>query len=88
MAIPSANCRSNLRDQLRFGRHRGSLDGATGHYWRSEKTYEVIKAIQPPVLMANDEANTSNVFWFARAAKEVIEQPVQFTGKLAAAIDA
>ncbi|OLB18257.1 MAG: hypothetical protein AUI05_02985, partial [Verrucomicrobia bacterium 13_2_20CM_2_54_15_9cls] len=26
--------------------------GATGHHWRSEKTYEVIKSIQPPVLVA------------------------------------
>jgi len=29
--------------------------GATGYYWRSEKTYEVIKAIQPPVLVAIGE---------------------------------
>ena len=29
--------------------------GATGHYWRSERTYEVIKAIQPPVLVAIGE---------------------------------
>ena len=29
--------------------------GATGHYWRSAKTYEVIKAIQPPVLVAIGE---------------------------------
>jgi nucleotide-binding universal stress UspA family protein len=29
--------------------------GATGLYWRSEKTYEVIKAIPPPVLVALGE---------------------------------
>src|SRR4029453_8961155 len=29
--------------------------GATGDHWRSEKTYEVIKAIQPPVLVAIGE---------------------------------
>jgi nucleotide-binding universal stress UspA family protein len=29
--------------------------GATGYYWRSEKTYELIKAIQPPVLVAIGE---------------------------------
>src|SRR5437773_10628843 len=29
--------------------------GATGHYWRSAKTYEVIKTIQPPVLVAIGE---------------------------------
>ena len=29
--------------------------GAVGDYWRSKKTYEVIKAIQPPVLVAIGE---------------------------------
>ena len=29
--------------------------GAVGHYWRSKRTYEVIKAIQPPVLVAIGE---------------------------------
>ena len=27
--------------------------GAVGDYWRSQKTYEVIKSIQPPVLVAD-----------------------------------
>ncbi|MFL6499533.1 MAG: universal stress protein, partial [Candidatus Udaeobacter sp.] len=29
--------------------------GAVGHYWRSKRTYEVIKAIEPPVLVAIGE---------------------------------
>src|SRR5439155_37495 len=29
--------------------------GAMGHYWRSEKTYEVIKTVEPPVLVAIGE---------------------------------
>jgi nucleotide-binding universal stress UspA family protein len=62
--------------------------GATGHYWRSEKTYEVIKAIQPPVLVAIGECKHLRRFLVCTGGKEFIEQAVQFTGKLAAALDA
>jgi nucleotide-binding universal stress UspA family protein len=62
--------------------------GATGHYWRSEKTYEVIKAIQPPVLVAIDEYKSLKRFLVCTGGKEFIEQAVQFTGKLAAAVNA
>jgi nucleotide-binding universal stress UspA family protein len=62
--------------------------GATGHYWRSEKTYEVIKAIQPPVLVAIGECKQLRRFLVCTGGKEFIEQAVQFTGKLAAALDA
>jgi nucleotide-binding universal stress UspA family protein len=62
--------------------------GATGHYWRSEKTYEVIKAIQPPVLVAIGECKHLKCFLVCTGGKEFIEQAVQFTGKLAAAVNA
>jgi nucleotide-binding universal stress UspA family protein len=62
--------------------------GATGHYWRSEKTYEVIKTIQPPVLVAIGECKHLRRFLVCTGGKEFIEQAVQFTGKLAAALDA
>jgi nucleotide-binding universal stress UspA family protein len=62
--------------------------GATGHYWRSEKTYEVIKAIQPPVLVAIGECKHLKRFLVCTGGKEFIEQAVQFTGKLAAAVSA
>src|SRR4029077_4007153 len=62
--------------------------GATGHYWRSEKTYEVIKAIQPPVLVAIGESKHLKRFLVCTGGKEFIEQAVQFTGKLAAAVNA
>jgi nucleotide-binding universal stress UspA family protein len=62
--------------------------GATGHYWRSEKTYEVIKAIQPPVLVAIGEYKSLKRFLVCTGGKEFIEQAVQFTGKLAAAVNA
>jgi len=62
--------------------------GATGHYWRSEKTYEVIKSIQPPVLVAIGESKQLKRFLVCTGGKEFIEQAVQFTGKLAAAVNA
>jgi nucleotide-binding universal stress UspA family protein len=62
--------------------------GATGHYWRSEKTYEVIKAIQPPVLVAIGECKHLRRFLVCTGGKEFIEQAVEVTGKLAAAVNA
>jgi nucleotide-binding universal stress UspA family protein len=62
--------------------------GATGHYWRSQKTYEVIKSIEPPVLVAIGECKHLKRFLVCTGGKEFIEQAVEFTGKLAAAVDA
>jgi nucleotide-binding universal stress UspA family protein len=62
--------------------------GATGDYWRSEKTYEVIKAIQPPVLVAIGECKQLKRFLVCTGGKEFIERAIEFTGKLAAAVGA
>jgi nucleotide-binding universal stress UspA family protein len=62
--------------------------GAVGHYWRSKRTYEVVKAIQPAVLVAIGEQQQLNRFVVCTGGKEFIEQAVQFTGKLAAAVGA
>ena len=62
--------------------------GATGHHWRSEKTYEVIKAIQPPVLVAIGECKHLKRFLVCTGGKEFIGQAVELTGKLAAAVGA
>jgi nucleotide-binding universal stress UspA family protein len=62
--------------------------GAVGDYWRSKKTYEVIKAIQPPVLVAIGERKELKRFVVCTGGKEFIEQAVQFTGRLAAAVRA
>jgi nucleotide-binding universal stress UspA family protein len=60
--------------------------GAVGDYWRSTKTYEVIKSVQPPVLVAIGESKRLKRFLVCTGGKEFIEQAVQFTGKLAAAM--
>jgi nucleotide-binding universal stress UspA family protein len=62
--------------------------GATGEHWRSEKTYEVIKAVQPPVLVAIGECERLKRFLVCTGGKEFIEPAIQFTGKLAAAVGA
>jgi len=62
--------------------------GSTGAYWRSEKTYEVIKSISPPVLVAMGEWAEFKRFLVCTGGKEFIEEAVQLTGKLAKAIGA
>jgi nucleotide-binding universal stress UspA family protein len=62
--------------------------GAVGEYWRSTKTYEVIKTVQPPVLVAMGERKQLKRFVICTGGKEFIEQAVQFTGRLAAAVNA
>jgi nucleotide-binding universal stress UspA family protein len=61
---------------------------ATGLYWRSEKTYEVIKSIPPPVLVAIGECAALRKFLVCTGGKKSIEEVVQLTGKLAAAVGA
>src|SRR5213592_4260060 len=62
--------------------------GSTGPHWRSEKTYEVIKSITPPVLVAIGEWAQLKRFLVCTGGKEFIEPAVQLTGKLAAAVGA
>jgi nucleotide-binding universal stress UspA family protein len=62
--------------------------GATGHYWRSEKSYELIKAIQPPVIVAIGESKQLKRFLVCTGGKEFIGQAIQLTGKLAVAVGA
>jgi nucleotide-binding universal stress UspA family protein len=61
---------------------------STGLYWRSEKTYEVIKAIPPPVLVAIGDCEKLKRFLVCTGGKEFIEEAVQLTGKVAAAVGA
>ncbi len=60
--------------------------GSTGPHWRSEKTYEVIKSISPPVLVAMGEWAQLKRFLVCTGGKEFIEEAVQLSGKLASAV--
>jgi len=58
--------------------------GTTGLYWRSRKTYEVVKSIPIPVLVAIGECTRLKKFLVCTGGKEFIADAVQLTGRLAA----
>src|SRR3984893_926760 len=62
--------------------------GSRGLYLRSPKTYQVIKSIAPPVPVAVGECEHLKRFLVCTGGKEFIEEAVQLTGKLAAAVGA
>lgn len=62
--------------------------GTTGLYWRSEKSYEVIKAIPSPVLLATGACETLKSFVVCTGGKNFIDAAVRLTGKVAAAVGA
>ncbi len=61
---------------------------STGPYWRAGKTYEVIKAIPTPVLLATGVCETLKSFIVCTGGKKYIDAAVELTGKLAAAVGA
>jgi nucleotide-binding universal stress UspA family protein len=62
--------------------------GTSGLYWRAEKSYEVIKAIPSPVLLATGPCETLKSFVVCTGGKDFIDAAVELTGKLAAAVGA
>jgi len=62
--------------------------GATGQYWRSVRTYDVIKSVTPPVLVAIGQCNQLRRVLVCTGGKEFAEQAVQLSGKIAAAVGA
>ncbi len=56
----------------------------TGRYWRSHRTYELIKAIPPPVLVASGESERLSKFLVCSGGKHYIDAAVQLTGRMAA----
>jgi nucleotide-binding universal stress UspA family protein len=65
-------------------RHKGNH----GLYWRSEKTYEVIKAIAPPVLVAIGQCDALKRFLICTGGRVYIDEALKLTGKFAAALGA
>jgi nucleotide-binding universal stress UspA family protein len=76
---------STLYDLTVIGAER---KGTTGLYWRAEKSYEVIKAIPSPVLLATGLCDTLKRFLVCTGGKTYIDAAVQLTGKVAAAVGA
>jgi nucleotide-binding universal stress UspA family protein len=61
---------------------------SSGPYWRSGKTYEVIKAIPTPVLLATGVCESLKSFIVCTGGKKYIDAAVELTGKLAATVGA
>lgn len=61
---------------------------SSGLYWRSGKTYEVIKAIPTPVLLATGICETLKSIIVCTGGKKYIDAAVELTGKMAACIGA
>src|SRR3954469_11768965 len=55
--------------------------GNSGLYWRSEKTYEVIKAIAPPVLVAIGDCASLDRFLVCTGGRAFIDEALQLIGK-------
>src|SRR5713101_5999543 len=62
--------------------------GGAGSYWYSERTYEVIKAVPPPVLVAAGEFEQIKRILVCTGGKRYIENAVQLTGELAKCVGA
>ena len=59
-----------------------------GMYWRSRKTYEVIKAIAPPVLVALGHTTEPKKILVCTGGKKFIAPAVRLAGSIAAALGA
>jgi len=59
-----------------------------GFYRRSEKMYELIKTISPPVLVAMGDCTQLKQFLVCTGGKIFIEDALRLTGKLASALSA
>ncbi|HEX4631916.1 MAG TPA: universal stress protein [Chthoniobacterales bacterium] len=82
-----------ILEQTKNARYDITIIGArrktsSGPYWRSGKTYEVIKAIPTPVLLATGICETLKSFIVCTGGKKYIDAAVELTGKLAAAVGA
>lgn len=62
--------------------------GSDGLHWRSEKTYELIKTIEPSVLVAIGQCDALKRILVCTGGRAFIDEALQLTGKLAAALGA
>jgi nucleotide-binding universal stress UspA family protein len=76
---------SSVYDLVVIGTER---KGHSGLYWRSRKTYELIKAIPPPVLVAMGGCEGLKRFLVCTGGKKFIGEAVRLAGKMAAATGA
>jgi nucleotide-binding universal stress UspA family protein len=58
------------------------------HFWRSQRTYEIIKAVEPPVLVAIGACERISRILLCSGGKHFIDPAVRLTGTIASAIHA
>src|SRR5260370_35734690 len=93
MAIGAGDAVRQMVDQTGKTKYDRVVIGArktdsTGLHFRSEKTYEVIKTISPPVLVAMGEWAQLKQFLVCTGGKEFIGEAVQLARELASAVGA
>jgi nucleotide-binding universal stress UspA family protein len=64
------------------------LKRMSGPFWQSQRTYEVIKSIEPPVLVAIGDSQRLQHFLVCTGGKHYIDDAVRLTGTFAAAVGA
>jgi nucleotide-binding universal stress UspA family protein len=62
--------------------------GSGGLYWRPEKTYEVIKAVPPPVLVAIGACDKIKRILVCTGGKKYIDDAVELAGEIAQCVGA
>jgi hypothetical protein len=72
---------------MRSHRHRLRRKN-TGHFWQSQRTYEIIKAVEPPVLVAIGAHERLSRILLCSGGKRFIDDAVRLTATLAAALRA
>jgi len=60
----------------------------SGHFWQSQRTYEIIKAVAPPVLVAIGKHERLSRILLCSGGKRFIDHAVRLTGTIAAALHA
>ena len=64
------------------------LKRMTGPFWQSQRTYEVIKSIEPPVLVAIGNCTRLSRVLLCSGGRRYIDAAVRLTGTIAAAVGA
>ena len=75
----------NKYDLVIIGARRKQM---TGYFWQSQRTYEIIKSIEPAVLVALGNCARLARFLVCTGGKRYIDDAVRLTGTLAAAVGA
>lgn len=75
----------NKYDLVVIGARRKQTEG---YFWQSQRTYEIIKSIEPSVLVALGNCARLSRFLVCTGGKRYIDDAVRLTGTLAAALGA